>query len=127
MTAACPASPLLEARDPSLRLAEALWRERTELAKFLVSLAEFDRDRRWLRLGHPSLFWFLTRELGLSHASAYHRKVAAELIQRFPEVVGPLQDGRLCVTRVIELARVMTEDNRAEVLARFLGEHRRAA
>ena len=127
MTAARPAAPLVEARDPSLHLAEVLRRERTELAKFLVSLAEFDRARRWLPLGHPSLFSFLTRELGLSHSSAYHRKVAAELIQRFPEVVGPLQDGRLCVTRVIELARVMTEDNRSDALARFCHEPRRAA
>jgi len=127
MTAACPAAPLLESRDPSLRLAEVLWRERGELAEFLVALAEFDRDRGWLPLGHPSLFSYLTRELGLSHASAYHRKVAAELIQRFPEVVAPLQDGRLCVTRVVELARVMTEENRTEVLARFLHEPRRAA
>ena len=127
MTAACPAAPFVEARDPSLGLAAALWRERAELAEFLLSLAEFDRERGWLHLGHPSLLSYLTGELGLSHASAFYRKVAAELIQRFPEVVGSLQDGRLCVTRVIELARVITEDNRAEVLARFCREPRRAA
>ena len=32
-------------------------------------------------------------------------KTAAELLQRFPEVVDSLKDGRLCLTSVVELAR----------------------
>jgi 5-methylcytosine-specific restriction endonuclease McrA len=44
---------------------------------------------------------------------------AARLLQRFPEVIEPLRDGRLCLTTVAELAKVLTEENRAEVLPRF--------
>jgi hypothetical protein len=40
-------------------------------------------------------------------------------VQRFPEVIEPLRDGRLCITTVIELAKVITPENRDEVLPRF--------
>jgi hypothetical protein len=49
------------------------------------------------------------------------------MIRRFPEVEGPIRDGRPCVTTVSELAKVMTEENRAEVLPLFLGLSRQEA
>jgi 5-methylcytosine-specific restriction endonuclease McrA len=118
---------LLDAREASIRLAELLRGERAGAAGFLVALAEFDREQVWVRLGYPSLYSYLNRVLGLSNAAAYYRKVAAELIQRFPEVVEPLRDGRLCITSVIELARVMSDANRAEVLPRFFHLSKREA
>ena len=51
--------------------------------------------------------------------AAFYRKTAAELIQRFPEIVDPLRDGRLCMTSVVELAKVLTPENREDVLPRF--------
>jgi hypothetical protein len=33
--------------------------------------------------------------------------------------VAPLRDGRLCLTSVVELAKVITPENRGEVVARF--------
>src|SRR5690349_19048883 len=101
------------------RLAELLSREHRALADFLVALATFDHERRWLELGHTSLFYFLHRELGLSKGAAFYRKTAAELLQRYPEVVDPLRSGKLCLTSVVELAKVITPENRGEVLARF--------
>lgn len=89
------------------------------MADFLVALADFDARRVWLKLGYSSLFVFLHRHLGLSKGASHFRKVAAELVQRFPEVIDPLRDGRLCITSVVELARVITLENRAEVLPRF--------
>jgi hypothetical protein len=41
--------------------------------------------------------------------------------------VEPLRDGRLCLTTVVELARVITPENRAEVLPRFFYRSRREA
>jgi HNH endonuclease len=109
----------METRDLTHRLADLLRREHTALAEFLLALAEFDRERRWLELGYTSLFYFLHRELGLSKGVAFYRKTAAELVQRYPEVVEPLGDGRLCLTSVVALAKVITPENRAEVLPRF--------
>jgi len=97
------------------------------MADFLVALAAFDRQRLWVQLGHASLFDFLHRELGLSRGSAHYRKVAAQLIQRFPEVVAPLREGKLCITVVLELARVITPENSVDVLPRFFHRSKQEA
>src|SRR6266702_6916668 len=115
------------ALEETTRLARLLSKEQGALADFLLALADFDRQRRWLQLGHSSLFYFLHRELGLSKGAAHYRKVAAELVQRFPEVVEPLRDGRLCVTSIVALAKVLTKENRHEVLPRFFHCSKREA
>jgi hypothetical protein len=109
--------------DPALassrRLSDLLRREHACLADFLVALAAFDRDGTYRVLGYANLFDYLHRELRLSRAAAHYRKVAARLVARFPEVVEPLRDGRLCITSVVALAKVITDENWAEVLPRF--------
>jgi 5-methylcytosine-specific restriction endonuclease McrA len=107
------------AREQTVRLADLLRREHCAMAELLVALADFDRRRLWEEMGHSSLFYFLHRELGLPKGPAFYRKTAAELIQRYPEIVEPLRDGRLCLTSVVELSKVITPENRAEVLPRF--------
>ena len=89
------------------------------MADFLVALADFDRQRLWVQLGHASVFYYLHRDLKLSKGAAHYRKVAAHLIQKFPEVVAPFREGKLCITTVVELARVITPENSAAVLPRF--------
>ncbi len=115
------------ARDLSARLADLLSRERNAMADFLLALSGFDEQRRWLDLGYASLFDFLHRELGLSKGAAHYRKTAAGLVQRFPEIVEPLRDGRLCISSVVEVAKVLTPENRSEVLPRFFHASRREA
>jgi 5-methylcytosine-specific restriction endonuclease McrA len=109
------------------RLADLLRREHAAMADFLVALADFDRRRLWLELGHASLFYFLHRELGLSKGAAHYRKTAAELVQKFPEIVEPLRAGQLCITAIVHLAKVLTPENRHEMLPRFFHRSRREA
>jgi hypothetical protein len=116
-----------DTRDLTTRLAELLHREHGALADFLIALADFDCERRWLELGHNSLFYFLHRELGLSKGAAFYRKTAAELVQRYPEVIEPLRQGKLCITSVVELAKVITPENRGEVVTRFFHASKREA
>ena len=97
------------------------------MADFLVALAAFDAERHWETLGYKSLFWFLHRELGLSKSAAFYRKTAAELVGDFPEVLDALRDGRLCVSSVAELAKVITRENIGEVLPRFFTLSKREA
>ena len=108
-----------DARESSRRVADLLHRERGPRTDFLLRLAEFDRSRLWVQLGHASLFDFLHRELGLSWGAAHYRKVAAHLVQRFPEVVEPLREGKLCITVMLEVARVITPENSAVALPQF--------
>jgi hypothetical protein len=115
------------ARDFAARLQALLRREQGAMADFLLALADFDRKRFWQALGYSSLFHFLHRELGMSKGAAHYRKTAAELVQRVPEVVEPLRNGRLCITSIIELAKVLTPENREEVLPRFFHRSRQEA
>ncbi len=115
------------ARELTENLASLLRREHHALAEFLVALAEFDRRRAWVELGHSSLFYFLHRELRLSKSAAQYRKVAAELIQQIPGIVEPLRRGDLCLTSILEAAKVVTANNWETVLPRFYGLSRREA
>lgn len=107
------------AREETSRLADLLRREHHALADFLLALAAFDRERRWSDLGYNSLFSFLVRELGLSKGAAFYRNRAAELVQKYPDIVEPLRDGRLCLSSVAELSSVLTPHNVCDVLPRF--------
>jgi 5-methylcytosine-specific restriction endonuclease McrA len=115
------------ARELTTRLADLLRDEHGAMADFILALAGFDARQLWRELGHTSLFYFLRRELKLSAGAAQYRKTAAELVRTFPEVEAALRDGRLCLSTVVEVAKVLTPANRAEVLPRFFGLSRREA
>src|SRR5689334_12471585 len=116
-----------DARDLSRRIASLLAEERSSLADFLVALADFDRQRGWAALGYATLFQYLERELKLTSSAAARRMTAAGLVQRFPALVEPLRDGRICMSVVYELAKVLTPENAGEVLPRFYGLSKREA
>ena len=115
------------AREDTARLADLLRREHHALSEFLIALAAFDRKRRWVEMGYPSLFEFLRRELKLSAGAAQYRKTAAQLIQEYAAVGAGLRTGELCLSSVIELAKVITPDNATGVLPRFFGKSAREA
>ncbi len=115
------------ARESSRHLAELLRREHAALADFLVALSAFDRTGGYRSLGFANVFDYLHGELGLSRGAAHYRKVAARLVARFPEVVEPLRDGRLCLSSVLQLAKVITVANRQEILPRFFHRSREEA
>ena len=125
--AATPSLELLEARQLRDSLKLLLRKEQAAMADFLVALAEFDARRGWEALGHASLFAFLHVELRLSNSAAFYRMNAARLLQRFPDLVAPLGDGRLCLSTTAELAKVLTEENQAQVTPRFFGLSAREA
>jgi hypothetical protein len=118
---------MTNARDLTTQLAHLLRREHETMAEFIVGLADFDRRRIWVELGYNGLFTFLHRELGLSKSAAFYRKTAAELVQRFPEIVAPLREGKLCLSSVAELAKALTPENLDEVLPRFFHASRQEA
>ena len=116
-----------DARRDATHLAELLRTEHVAMVDFLLALADFDRRRGWAALGHASLWSFLHHDLGLSAGAAFQRKVAAALLRRVPAMEAPLRDGRLCLSSVAELAKVLTPGNQAEVLPRFFGKSTREA
>jgi 5-methylcytosine-specific restriction endonuclease McrA len=112
---------LPEALELDGRIAHLIQREQGAVVDVLLALAEFDRRRLYRELGHASLFDYLHRRRKLSRGAAHYRRVAAGLVERFPQIIEPLRDGRLCFTTVVVVAGVLTEENRAELLPRFFG------
>ena len=120
-------TPLRSARAAADHLADLLSREHGAMADFLLALADFDEARGWAELGHASLFAFLVRQLHLSKSAAYHRAAAARLVREHAVVAEALRSGRLCLSSVAELAKVLTLENQAQVLPRFFGLSAREA
>jgi hypothetical protein len=81
----------------------------------------------WRELGYTSPFHCVRSEFKLSAGAAYNRIAAADLILRFPEVEAALRSGQLCLSTVTEVAKVLTPENKDEVLPRFFGLSRREA
>ena len=118
---------MTNAHEFTRQLHDLLAREHVAMADFLLAASEFDRRTLWLDLGYASLFDYLHRELGLSKASTFLRASAARLIQKYPEVVEPLRDGRLCLSTMGELSKALTPENKDEVLPRFFHLSKREA
>src|SRR5690242_19941723 len=89
----------------------------TALADFLVALAELDRRRLYVELGWSSAWDFCCRALGLSETATHYRLAAARQIQQQPELVDQIRSGRLCITTLTKLSPVLTDDNRAALVA----------
>jgi 5-methylcytosine-specific restriction endonuclease McrA len=114
---------LAELSDQALtgRLLQIRKHERSLLVECLSYLAELDRRKGVLSLGHHSLFSFCTEFLHMTKASAFRRTTAARLLARFPVVVAYLADGRLNLTTLVELRDVLEEANLIEILDRAAG------
>lgn len=115
------------ARNFTRELSELLHKEHGAMVDFILALAEFDGRRLWVNLGYGSLFDFLHRELRLSRSAAYYRSAAVGLVQRHPELVVPLADGRLCLTSLAEIGKVITPENAKDILPRFFHRSSREA
>jgi len=110
------------AHDLVKQLRQSLGGERTALADFLVALAELDRRRLYVELGYRSTWDFCCRALGLSETTTHYRLAAARQIQKQPELVEQIRSGRLCITTLAKLSPVLTDDNRAALVAEAAGK-----
>lgn len=109
-------SPLDTARAFTRELTDLLRREQSSMVDFLLALAAFDEQRLWAEMGFASLFDFLHRELKLSKSAAYYRSAAVGLVRRYPVVAEALGDGKLCLSTVAEVAKVIGPQNATQLL-----------
>jgi hypothetical protein len=89
------------------------------MSEFLVALADFDAKKLWAELGYNGLFNFLRHELRLSKGASYTRAKAAELFRQFPAALEPIGDGRVCLSIIPIIAKVLTDENWPKTLPRF--------
>ena len=109
---------VVQARAKCQELKKLVGDELEIVATFLLRLVEFNRDKLHEALGFASLWQFCRRGLGLCESTAGRRVKAVEVLSRFPLGVDYLRDGRLCVTRLLLLSDVLTEENALSLFER---------
>ena len=115
------------ALDLDQELATRLTNERAHTIETILLIAEIDRRHTFVELGFSSTWDYLRRVHGQSDTMIHYRLGCARAVNRFPQVVQPLRDGRLCMTTLAELMKAMTEENCDELLGRALGKSSREA
>jgi len=103
------------ARDKCQELKKLIGNELNIVATFLQLLMEFSRDKRHEQLGFASMWDFCRKGLGLCESTTGRRLKAIKVIEGFPAAVDYLRDGRLCVTRLLLLADVLTAENATDL------------
>lgn len=83
--------------------------ERKLTATILAHIAEVDRRKLFLDLAYPSLFEYLTREIGYSAGSAQRRIDAARLLHSLPEVAHKIEAGTLNLNQISKLQQACRE------------------
>jgi hypothetical protein len=91
-------------------------RDRTDTARFLALIADFDARRLYVSEGYASMHAFCVGALRMCEHSAYKRIQAARAAWRFPQLCSALAEGRLHLTAVFTLAPHLTPDNVDELV-----------
>jgi hypothetical protein len=99
--------------------------EREATVAFVIHLAEFDGRRLHEGAGYRSTFQYCMAVLHMSEDAVYNRIEAARAVRRFPEILDMLLAGSMSVTTVRLIARRLTAENHAELLAAAAGKGRR--
>lgn len=111
----------LDAQALTRRLAEVLLRERSCVVESVCLLLEMRRREVHLALGFDSLFTYCVEVLGLERSGAYRRCCAAELLDRYPAFLPPFLDGRIRLSALVPLRKILTADNHLAILQQALG------
>src|SRR6188768_3463401 len=90
--------------------------ERGSTVEVVGHLAELDARRAYLGEGPGSVCAYCRDVLGYSEDAAWSRAATANVVRRFPIVLGWIADGTLCLTTVRMLRPVLTGEDPLGVL-----------
>jgi len=108
------------------KIKELRGEEKRILALLLEYLHELDNRKLYRELGYPSLFAFCTKALGYSEGAAFRRIAAARALSVCPELCQQIETGKLSLCTAVEVAKVLTVENKEQVLAAGAGKSNRA-
>ena len=83
----------------------AVQSERKITALVLEYVAEIDRRKLFLEIGHTSLFDYLVKDFGYSPSAAMRRIDGARLLREIPEVAKKLENGSLTLSQATQIQR----------------------
>ncbi len=93
------------------RLRQLRGDERNVQVEFLLHLLAFDERGGWGKLGYASLWKYCRCELRLLECAIWRRLGSMRVLRRFPFVVDYLRDGRIAMTTLVLVEKVLTADN----------------
>ena len=83
--------------------------ECTLLRVILEHIAEIDKRKFFLGMGHRSLFEYLVEEIGYSEGSAQRRIDAARAMQLMPEIGNRIETGALHLMQISKMQKICRE------------------
>ena len=96
-------------------------RERETVLSILVHLVEIERRRLYLEMGYSSLYEFCVKRLGYWEATAARRVSIARCIGRFPLAGRALFSGKVTLTNLALVTKLITAENASDLLSRIAG------
>src|SRR5262245_33377644 len=87
------------------------------LAALLALLVEMEDRRLHTRSAFPTMFEFCARRLGMSNAGAHRRTIAAQMVRRFPALLGRIERGEINLSTVVMLRDHLKAENLEELVA----------
>lgn len=115
----------LDSRELDRKLRTLLGEERNVQVDFLLHLDRFDRAHGQEAFGYAKLWDYCRRELGLLNGAIWRRVHAMDLLRRFPAIEARLRDGRISMTALGMLEKVLTTENIEELLDSVVGKSTR--
>ena len=100
-------------------------KERKTVLSILVHLVEIDSRRLYLSMGYSSLFEFCVKHLGYSESRAVRRVQVARCIGQFPQCYDALSSGKVNMTNLASITRIITAENVSDLLSRIAGASRK--
>ena len=91
------------------------------IAEIVRYLAEIDTRQSYRDLGYSSLFAFCTGALQYSEGAAQRRIIAARCLKDNSEVYELLKSGKISLCSLSQVARVITPENKTEILTLAVG------
>ncbi len=95
----------LKNSDLNEKVKNLVAQERRLTKIILEHIAEVDQRKLFLSMAYPSLFEYLTKEIGYSAGAAQRRIDAARLLQRVPEVSNQIDNGRINLAQISKLQK----------------------
>ncbi|WP_374028894.1 DUF222 domain-containing protein [Bdellovibrio bacteriovorus] len=86
--------------------------ERELLSVILEHIQEVERRKLYLKMAYPSLFEYLTKNLGYSAGSAQRRIDAARLSKEIPELSAALETGALNLSQVSLVQKALRQNKK---------------
>lgn len=110
----------LTTRDLYAGARELTSEEREIVLSLLFLLGELDARREYKP--HASLWQFCLKELRLHESQAFLRVKGARLIRKYPQAIPRLRDGRLTLSALVALRKVLNPKNAATLFEQVEGK-----